>query len=150
MGRVEAMWIKRVRRGPMDPADQVSLVAGKGIDRDSNFGRGQRQVTVIEKEVFDRLAEQFPEADPGMRRANVMVSGVRLKDTRGQVLRLGSVRLLVKGETRPCERMDEQCGGLSDALDADWNGGLFAIVLDDGVVRVGDEATLEADVPASA
>ena len=139
-GRVEALWTKRARRGPMDPAEGVRMAAGKGIETDANFGRSRRQVTVIEREVFETIRETLPDADPAMRRANVMVSGIRLKDTRDGILRLGAVRLHVRGETRPCERMDAQCPGLTAALDPDWNGGVYAVVLDDGEVRVGDEA----------
>jgi len=79
-----------------------------------------------------------------MRRANVMVSGIRLEGVRGQVLRLGGVRIRVWGETRPCERMDEQCPGLTAALDPHWRGGVYGVVLDDGDVRVGDAVALEA------
>jgi MOSC domain-containing protein YiiM len=127
----------------MDPADEIDLVAGKGIARDASFGRSRRQVTLIEKEVFDRVTEALPAAEPGMRRANVMLSGVRLAESRGRVLRLGGVRILIHGETRPCERMDEQCAGLRSALTPGWGGGAYGVVLDDGLVRVGDAAELE-------
>lgn len=144
-GRVEALWLKRAHRGPMDPVEAVTLVQGEGIERDANRGRSKRQVTVIEKEVFDRIAADLPGVEPYMRRANVMVSGVRLKETRGQVLKLGNVRLRIFGETRPCERMDAQVQGLTAALDPDWNGGVFGVVLGDGQIRVGDEADLARD-----
>ncbi len=141
-GRVEALWIKRAHRGVMDAAETVTLVEDQGIESDANFGRRKRQVTVIEKEVFDRIRETLPDVDPSMRRANVMVSGVRLKESRNRVLHLGGVRLHVLGETRPCERMDAQVPGLTAALDPDWGGGVFGVVLDDGEIRVGDEARL--------
>ena len=144
-GRVEALWIKRAHRGPMDPAQAVTLVEGQGIESDANRGRSKRQVTVIEKEVFDRIGTSLPDVEPSMRRANVMVSGLRLKETRGQVLTLGGVRIRIFGETRPCERMDAQVQGLTAALDPDWNGGVFGVVLDDGEIRVGDGATLEVE-----
>lgn len=143
-GRVEGLWRKRAHRGPMDAAEEVTFVAGKGIADDANFGRSKRQVTVIEKEVFDRVRAELPAAEPYMRRANVMVSGVRLRESRGQILKLGGVRIQVFGETRPCERMDAQVPGLTKALDPDWGGGAFGVVLDDGVVRVGDAAALDA------
>jgi len=148
-GRVEAIWRKRAVRGPMDPVHEAALVADKGIEGDANFGRSKRQVTIIEREVFDRVRESLPEAAPHMRRANFMVSGVRLEDSRGHVLTLGGVRVLIHGETRPCERMDAQCLGLTAALEPAWGGGAYGVVLDDGLVRVGDPAELEAvAVPA--
>ncbi len=148
-GRVEAIWVKRSFGGVMDATVEVSLVAGKGIDRDASFGRTHRQVTVIEKEVFDRIRHSLPDADPAMRRANIMVSGVRLADSRNRVLTLGGVRILLRGETRPCERMDEQCPGLREALTVDAGGGAHGVVLDDGRVRVGDAAELSAPQPST-
>ena len=143
-GRIEAIWLKRAIRGPMDRKDEVSLVAGKGIDGDANFGRSKRQVTIIEREAFEEVRKSLPDADPSMRRANIMVSGLRLEGTRAHVLTLGGVRVLIHGETRPCERMDAQCPGLTAALAPGWRGGVYGVVLDDGPVRVGDGASLEA------
>lgn len=143
-GRVEAIWIKRSFGGVMDPALEANLVAKKGIETDASFGRANRQVTVIEKEVFDRVSRSLPNADRAMRRANLMVSGIRLAHSRNHVLTVGGVRILLRGETTPCERMDEQCPGLREALATDWGGGAHGIVLGDGLVRVGDRATLEA------
>lgn len=141
-GRVEAIWTKRAHRGVMDPQNRITLVAGKGIADDANFGRSKRQVTIIEKEVFDRIVTDLPEVEPAMRRANVMVSGVRLAESRGRILTLGDVRIQLYGETRPCERMDAQVDGFTAALDPDWNGGAFGVVLDDGDVSVGDPVSL--------
>ena len=147
-GKVEGLWIKRAHRGPMDMAEAVTMVEGQGIETDANLGRSKRQGTVIEKEVFDRIREALPDVEPHMRRANVMVSGLRLEGTRGRLLTLGGVRIRIHGETRPCERMDAQVPGLTAALDPRWNGGVYGVVLDDGEVRVGDEATLAADESA--
>lgn len=142
-GRVEALWLKRAHRGVMDPTEEARFVEGKGIDDDANFGRSKRQVTIIEKEVFDAIGDELPQVAPSMRRANVMVSGLPLKETRGRILRLGDVRIRIWGETRPCERMDAQVPGLTAALDPEWKGGVYGVVLDDGTVHVGDGATLE-------
>jgi MOSC domain-containing protein YiiM len=141
-GRVEALWLKRAIRGPMDPVDEATLIIGEGIDQDANRGRSQRQVTIIESEVFERITERLPNAAPAMRRANIMLSGIGLAESRGQELRLGEVVISIKGETRPCERMDEQCDGLRSALEPGWGGGVYGTVVEGGTVRVGDSASL--------
>ena len=141
-GKVDAIWIKRMKLGPMDPVDTATLVADAGIVGNSNQ-RGKRQVTVIQREAFDEIRRTLPDAEPYMRRANFMVSGVRLENTRHHVLTLGGVRVHIQGETRPCERMDAQCPGLTAALDPHWRGGVYGVVLDDGAVGVGDVVYLE-------
>lgn len=143
-GRVEAIWLKRAVREPMDSVRRATAVAGDGLEGDANRGRSQRQVTIIEQEVFDRVRDELPGADPAMRRANVMVSGLSLAESRDRVLVLGAVRIRIRGETRPCERMDEQCDGLRAALSPSWRGGAFGVVLAGGDVRVGDPAFFEA------
>ncbi len=143
-GTVEAIWLKRAVHGPMDPVTEATLVEGEGIENDANRGRSKRQVTLIEREVFDALRESLPGADPAMRRANVMVRGLPLEGSRYRVVRIGEARILIHGETKPCERMDEQCQGLTAALGPRWNGGAFGVVVQGGVVRVGDTATYEA------
>ena len=127
----------------MDPADQATLVTDRGIAGCANQG-GWRQVTIIEQEVFDALAESLsPDVEPIMRRANVMTSGIRLEGTRGRVLRLGECRIQLRGETHPCEQMDEALEGLRAALKPDCGGGMFGKIIQGGVVSVGDVATLE-------
>jgi len=144
-GRLEAIWIKRAHRGPMDPAPAVELRAGRGIAGNADQGR-KRQVTLIEREVWQRLMSEL-DADipPAARRANLMVSGTGLAGTRGRVLRVGACRLRIAGETRPCERMDEALPGLRAAMGPAWGGGAFAEVLDDGTVSVGDTVTWESE-----
>jgi MOSC domain-containing protein YiiM len=143
VGSVEAIWLKRAVRGPMDRVEQARAVAGEGFEGDANRGRSQRQVTVIERETFDRLRRELPDASPEMRRANLMVSGVRLAGSRGRILAVGEVRLEIRGETLPCERMDEQCDGLREALEPLSAGGVYGVVLEGGVVEVGDAAEID-------
>ena len=144
MGTLEAIWIKRVRRGPMDRVSHAALVAGRGLAGNANQG-GRRQVTIIEREVWDEMmAATGTDLDPVRRRANLMVSGVPLARTRGRILRIGRCRLRILGETKPCERMEEARPGLKDVMYGDWRGGAFAEVLDDGEIAVGVPVAWEA------
>ena len=138
LARLEAIWIKRVRRGPMDPVESAELRAGAGILGNANQG-GRRQVTIIEREVWSAvMSEVGGELSPSKRRANLMVSGVALAGTRGRILRIGSCRIRILGETKPCEQMEALIPGLREVMYPDWRGGAFGEVLDDSVITVGD------------
>jgi len=136
--RLEAIWIKRAKRGPMDPVPAASLVAGRGLVGNADQG-GRRQVTIIEKEVWQRhMAALGGSLHPSTRRANLMVSGLPLAGSRGRTLRVGACRIRIYGETKPCERMEEALAGLRAVMYPDWGGGGFGEVLDDGRIEVGD------------
>ena len=138
MGRLEQIWLKRVHRGPMDPTGAADVRRGAGLVGNADQG-GWRQITIIAVADWDRIVEALGAAvDPGIRRANLLVSGIALAHTRDRVLQVGDCRLRVRGETRPCDRMDAAEPGLRAALDAEWRGGVFAEVLDDGRIAVGD------------
>ena len=140
-GVLEAIWIKRVHRGPMDPSPRAGLVAGKGIIGNADQGR-RRQVTIIEREVWGDLMRQVGGSlPPSARRANLMVSGTPLAGSRGKVLRIGSCRIRILGETKPCEMVEATHHGLRAAMYPDWRGGAFGEVLDSGEVTLGDPVT---------
>jgi len=123
----------------MDPVTQGTLVASRGLQGNADQGR-RRQVTIIAHEKWaDLMRELGVSISPSARRANLMISGIELAQSRNRILRIGSTRLRIGGETRPCERMDEAYAGLRRAMASDWGGGVYAEVLEDGEIAVGDE-----------
>ena len=137
MGKIAAIWLKRFKRGPMDPVFAAQLTAGRGLAGNANQG-GRRQVTIIDEAAFADAG-----ADPSVRRANIMLRGVDLRGSRGRILRLGACRIRIFGETRPCERMEEAKPGLREYLRHEWRGGVFGEVVEGGLVSVGDDAAFE-------
>lgn len=137
-GRLEGIWSKRAHRGVMDALEEAELVAGRGVA--GSVGRSsRRQVTVIEHEVWTRVQRELGVSiPPAARRANLMISGIALVETRGRLLRIGGAVIRIGGHTTPCERMDEAQPGLQQALRANWGGGAFAQVIVGGTIRVGD------------
>ena len=138
MGRLEAIWTKRAHLGPMDARLTARAIPGKGLAGCANNSR-TRQVTLIEREVWEELMrETGSDATPSTRRANLMVSGLPLANSRNRLLRIGPVLLRIAGETKPCEAMEEVVPGLQDAMYRHWRGGAFAQVLEEGDIAIGD------------
>jgi MOSC domain-containing protein YiiM len=143
-GRLEAIWIKRFRRGPMDAVASADLITNRGIAGNANQA-GRRQVTMIAREAWQAALDEVGAiVPPHARRANLMVAGVRLARTRGQILEIGDARIEILGETKPCERMEEAQPGLRAALYMDWRGGVFGAVLRGGTIRVGDPVCIRS------
>lgn len=146
-GTLEAIYRKRVSRGPMDSLDRAELEPGAGLVGNADR-RTRRQVTLIEAERWEDVCAELgaPHLDPRLRRANLLVRGVRLAESRGRVLKVGSARVLVHGETRPCRLMEDAHPGLQRTLEPEWRGGVYAEVVEGGPIAVGDP--VEWDLPA--
>ena len=148
-GRLEAIWIKRGRGGPMDSRARVRTYASRGLEDNANQG-GKRQVTILSADSWRQVEVDLGgEVDPRLRRANLFVDGVELPDSRGRILRIGGCRILVRGETRPCRLMEESWPGLQAALGPEWRGGVYGEVLDDVEIAIGDPVSWEAETPAA-
>ena len=132
----------------MDPRSRVEPPRRERAWSTTRSRAGPRQVTIVSRERWKAVAEALGQhVDPVLRRANLLISGVDLENSRGNMLRVGSGRLRVNGETRPCERMDEPLPGLRAELRHRWGGGVYASVLEDGKIAVGDPVEGERAAP---
>jgi MOSC domain-containing protein YiiM len=148
-GLLVGIWVKRMKRGPMDGRTTVELRAGRGIVGNANQG-GRRQVILLEEGLWQGFMQRLGGSlSPAARRANLLVRGLGLARSRGRILRIGACRLRIGGEAKPCERMDEALPGLKAAMYSSWGGGAFAAILDSGTIAVGDPMVFtEGDVAA--
>jgi MOSC domain-containing protein YiiM len=142
-GELTAIFIKRAHGGPMDARPTAVLEPGRGLVGNADRG-GRRQVTVLSAERWELVTQQVgASVGPEARRANLIVSGMDLEESRGRTLVIGSCRLRIGGETRPCQLMEQAAAGLQTAMRQHWAGGAFAEVLEGGTITVGDRVTWE-------
>lgn len=142
-GKVVAIFLKRAHGGPMDAQLAGVLEAGRGLVGNADRG-GRRQVTLIAEERWaDLMTQVGASLGPDARRANIVLSGIELENSRGRSLRIGEARLQIGGETRPCHQMEEAARGLQAAMRERWGGGVFAEVVEGGPVAVGDPVAWE-------
>ncbi len=147
LGHLRAIYLKRSKGGPMDSREAATLIAGRGLAGNANQG-GRRQVILLEEEAWAEVrAELAVDLDPSTRRANLLVSGIRLEETRGRVLQVGAARLRIWFECAPCYQMDQAHSGLKTALRPHWRGGACAEVIEGGDIRVGDDVGWEEPAP---
>lgn len=137
-GTVLRLWLKRFKRGPMDPVMFAEAIAGRGLAGNKDQG-GKRQVTIVDETRWsDACRELGIDVDPIERRANVLTRGVDLYLQRGKLLRIGGCVVRLYNETRPCERMDDAQEGLRAALGPEWRAGAYGEIVESGVIRLGD------------
>jgi MOSC domain-containing protein YiiM len=142
-GQLTGIYLKRSHGGLMDGRNEATLETAKGLVGNADFG-GRRQVTLLSEERWTALmSEVGARLRPQARRANLILSGINLENTRGQMLRIGVCILKINGETRPCELMEEAASGLQEAMRAHWGGGAYAEVVRGGPIAVGDVVAWE-------
>ena len=124
----------------MEPVKQVAISLAAGVQGDARGKPGKRQVTVLSADVWSEVCSSLGvELDWSMRRANLLVDGIRfsVQDV-GRRLAVGGTVLEVRCECDPCHRMDQVHPGLRKALEPEWRGGVCCTVVKEGVVQIGD------------
>ncbi len=139
-GRIEGIGYKKEKRGRIFTVSEAFVGLQTGVATDVRGLPGKRQVTVLSLEDFDEACQSLGVELPWTtRRSNLLVTGLRFAETKGNRLKIGDVLLEITGETDPCFRMDEQQEGLQEALRPHWRGGVTCRVLSEGQIAVGDE-----------
>lgn len=151
VGRVERTLVRPGRReDPHDLAETTAL-AGRGLDGDRRAqrvprqGPSPRQVTLVQAEHLPVMARLLgrDEIDPALLRRNLVISGIPLLALKGLRFRVGEAVLEGTGACHPCSRMEEALGpGGYQAMRG--HGGLNAMVLESGEIRVGDPVEVVA------
>ncbi len=143
-GRLESIGLRPQRGEPMRIVAHAELVTGRGIlgDRAADRRTGARQVTLIQAEHLPVLASLLGLAQipPASLRRNLVVSGINLLALQRGRFAVGHAVLEGSGACAPCSRMEKTLGaGGYNAMRG--HGGITAIVIKAGVIRLGDSVT---------
>ncbi len=145
MGRLIGIARREQKRADMEILEDAEVSEHTGVAEDFRGKPGNRQVTVVSAEAWAATCEDLGQQMPWTtRRANLLVEDVQLPRRTGDVIEVGSVRLLITMEVDPCSRMEEQYDGLKAALTPDRRGGVACTVLQGGSVRLGDDVSVVA------
>lgn len=127
----------------MELLPRASLIEAYGLEGNADHG-GARQITILDAGAWEAATAEIDVAvTPASRRANLLVRGIDLAETSERVLRVGGCLIQIRGETRPCGRMDQAAPGLREALAPDWRAGVYGMVLRGGAISVGDPVVWE-------
>ena len=127
----------------MVPLEKVDVSIDSGIAGDYRGKADERQVTIVDKEAWDDVCKELGMSLSWIsRRANLMVEGIPLEDSRGKFIRVGNLWLKVTGECKPCSRMDQVTQGLKAILTPFWRGGVTCQVVEGGTIHLGDEVEI--------
>ena len=141
--------------GPIETLGHVSVTVGEGLHGcirsalSSTKKTRKRQISLMEAESWEAAVDEIGLAGGDRpawheRRANLLVSGLRLPREAGRVIAIGaSLRIEVTCACDPCSRMEAVAAGLKAALTPDWRGGVLGRVLEGGDIAVGDEVRIE-------
>lgn len=129
----------------MESLEEITISVAAGLDGDYRGSHERRKVTVVTRAGWEEACDTVGRAVPWIaRRANLLLDGLEPLDIVAGHIRVGPVLLEILGETRPCERMDEACPGLMEALVPNRRAGSYCRVLSGGTVRIGDAVSVES------
>ena len=139
---VAAVCVSEQKGTVKHPVPEIVLRNGHGIVGDAHAGTWHRQVSLLAGESVDKMKETFPDLPAGAFAENVLTEGLALHTLPvGARLRVGETLLEITQIGKECHAdcaIRRQVGDCVMPRE-----GVFAVVLEDGAVRAGDEIRIE-------
>lgn len=152
-GNVEGIFVATVTSGPIERVEEVSAVAGAGLEGDRTWQgelpveqrEAKREITLFAKEGVDRVTRDTDlELTYEDLRRNIMTTGIDLMSLIGKRFRVGDVELEGIKIAHPCLHLQELAGKpLMKPLMED--AGIRARIVTSGSIRVGDPVVIDPD-----
>lgn len=144
-GRLCWIGLRSAHRQAIAMPETAVLIENKGIEGDhiAKDSSKKRQVTLIQAEhlaVISKLINMDAVSAESLRR-NLVVAGFNLLALKGQRFSIGGCVLEGTGSCHPCSRMEEALGtGGYNAMRG--HGGITAIVINGGPIKIGDQVRI--------
>jgi MOSC domain-containing protein YiiM len=145
-GEVIGIYIASKAEEPPHSVERVRVVPGRGLEGDryakgigtfSNH-KGQRDVSLIESEAIEAFEhESGTSLSAAQSRRNILTRGVRLNDLVGLEFLVGSIRMRGLRLCEPCTHL-VRLTNPATLRGLVHRGGLYAAILNEGEIAVGD------------
>ena len=150
MGKLIGIAKREKSRAPMEQLEQAAISTEQGLVGDCKGSKfPERQITILAIEDWKAALALLGELDLDwtVRRANLLVSDIKLPRGKGSRIAIGDVIVEVRDQTSPCQQMENAQTGLRKALSGDWRGGVCCRVVSGGEIRIGDSVKAILDIP---
>ena len=141
MAKVIAVCISEKKGTMKHPVDSVQLKKEHGIIGDAHAGNWHRQVSLLADESVEKMRAKFPDIPIGAFAENILTEGIELCTLPiGTKLRIGETLLEVTQIGKECHAdcaIRQQVGDCVMPRE-----GIFAIVLEEGIVKAGDAISI--------
>ena len=138
MATVSAVCTSEITGVIKKPVDEIFVRLNHGIVGDAHAGDWHRQVSLLADESVDKLRDKIPDLPAGVFAENILTHGLCLYELPiGTKLRVGAALLEVTQIGKECHNsgcaIKKQTGDCVMPRE-----GIFAIVLEEGVIKPGD------------
>ncbi|MCL1816380.1 MAG: molybdopterin-binding protein [Clostridiales bacterium] len=145
MGKVIAVCVSKNRGEPKKNVHSGYFVVEWGIKGDAHASRWRRQISLLSAEKIDAFNKQGAHVLPGTFGENLVVEGLNFAALPiGSLLRSGNVLLEITQIGKECHKHCEIYQRMGDCIMP--REGVFAKVLEPGLICVGDEMSVESSV----
>ena len=144
MARVTSVNISEKKGTVKHPVEEARLLPHHGIVGDAHAGDWHRQISLLAEESVDKMRPLLPELPPGAFAENINTRGLELKALPvGTRLRLGETVVEVTQIGKECHNdcaIKKATGKCVMPTE-----GVFAVVVEEGIVRKGDSIEIIKD-----
>ena len=138
MGIIRGICISKDRGTQKELISEANFVADYGIENDAHAGKWHRQVSLLSYETIEQFKKKGAKVSPGAFGENLIIEGYNLKNVQvGTRFRIGDVLLEVTQLGKECHNHCAIYNQVGDCIMP--REGIFAIVLEGGLVKIGDE-----------